>query len=82
MVHPTPRFIEPRNENAIRAIRQIPGVLRVEPTRAVAAKLAGIGGCDAYPWVAIDAGAATLAFALSLPLLAALPYLGLRGHRG
>jgi putative ABC transport system permease protein len=36
----TVTFIEPRNEHAIRALRQIPGVLHVEPTRAVAAKLA------------------------------------------
>lgn len=36
----TVTFIEPRNENAIRALRQIPGVLHVEPTRAVAVQLA------------------------------------------
>jgi putative ABC transport system permease protein len=32
-------FIEPRNERAIYALRQIPGVLHAEPTRALAVKL-------------------------------------------
>ncbi len=36
----TVTFIEPRNENAIRALRQVPGVLHVEPTRTIAVKLA------------------------------------------
>lgn len=35
----TVTFIEPRNEAALRALRQIPGVLAVEPTRALAVKL-------------------------------------------
>lgn len=32
-------FIEPRNEAVLHALAQMPGVLRVEPTRAVAAKI-------------------------------------------
>ena len=35
----TVTFIEPRNEDALYALRQIPGVLKVEPTRALAVKL-------------------------------------------
>ena len=35
----TVTFIEPRNERALFAIAQIPGVLRVEPTRALAVKI-------------------------------------------
>lgn len=35
----TVTFIEPRNEKALFELEQIPGVLRVEPTRAVAVKL-------------------------------------------
>ena len=49
---------------------------------ALAAKLAGVGEFEAYPVVVLDADPATFAFAASLPLLVALPYLGLRGHRG
>jgi energy-coupling factor transport system permease protein len=39
--------------------------------------IAGIGSFEAYPTVTLDAGAATLALAAALPLLAGLPYLGL-----
>lgn len=35
----TVTFIEPRNDDAIHALRQVPGVLHVEPTRALAVKL-------------------------------------------
>ena len=35
----TVTFIEPRNERAIFALEQVPGVLRVEPTRALAVKM-------------------------------------------
>ncbi|MCW1383899.1 ABC transporter permease [Novosphingobium sp. KCTC 2891] len=35
----TVTFIEPRNDDALFALAQIPGVLRVEPTRGVAAKI-------------------------------------------
>lgn len=35
----TVTFVEPRNEEALHALRQIPGVLRVEPTRALAVQL-------------------------------------------
>jgi energy-coupling factor transport system permease protein len=42
-----------------------------------AAALVGIGEFEAYPTVALDAGPPTLALAAVLPLLAALPYLGL-----
>jgi putative ABC transport system permease protein len=35
----TVTFIEPRNNDALHALRQVPGVLQVEPTRALAVKL-------------------------------------------
>jgi putative ABC transport system permease protein len=35
----TVTFVEPRNEDVLYALRQVPGVLRVEPTRALAVKL-------------------------------------------
>lgn len=35
----TVTFIEPRNAQALHALRQLPGVLRAEPSRAVAARL-------------------------------------------
>src|SRR5690606_9254044 len=35
----TVTFIEPRNEDALHALHQLPGVLRVEPTRALSVKL-------------------------------------------
>jgi len=40
----------------------------------VAARLAGVGGFDPYPELALDADPATLALAAALPLLAALPF--------
>jgi energy-coupling factor transport system permease protein len=43
----------------------------------IAGRLAGVGGFDAYPTVAIDTDPATLGLAFALPLLAAAPYLGL-----
>lgn len=43
-------------------------------------RAAGVGGFDAYPEVALDAGRATLALAALLPLLAALPFA--EGRRG
>jgi energy-coupling factor transport system permease protein len=42
----------------------------------IAAALAGYGSFDAYPTIALDADAPTLALAIALPALAALPYLG------
>jgi energy-coupling factor transport system permease protein len=49
----------------------------------VAAGVAGVASFEAYPTVVIDAGMATLALAASLPLMAALPYLGVdRRYRG
>jgi hypothetical protein len=45
----------------------------------VAARLAGVGEMDSYPAVAIDADTATLAFALAIPLLAALPFASAAG---
>jgi putative ABC transport system permease protein len=35
----TVTFVEPRNEDVLHELRQLPGVLRVEPTRALAVKL-------------------------------------------
>jgi energy-coupling factor transport system permease protein len=43
---------------------------------AVVTRATGIGGFDPYPLVSIDADAATLALALALPTLAALPFAG------
>jgi energy-coupling factor transport system permease protein len=43
----------------------------------VGAALADVASFEAYPTVALDADAWTLALAASLPLLAALPYLGI-----
>ena len=46
------------------------------------AAIAGAGGFEAYPTVSLDADPATVALALALPALAALPYVGLdRGRR-
>jgi energy-coupling factor transport system permease protein len=41
---------------------------------ALAARLAGLGGFDPYPELALDAGPATLAVAVAMPLVAALPF--------
>lgn len=51
---------------------------------AVAGAIAGVGSFDPYPTSELDAGAATLALAAALPVLAAAPYLGLArgGRRG
>jgi energy-coupling factor transport system permease protein len=43
----------------------------------VGARVAGVGGFEAYPTIALDADAATVALGLILPLLAAAPYIGL-----
>jgi energy-coupling factor transport system permease protein len=43
----------------------------------IGARLAGVGGFEAYPAIAVDAGPATIALAAALPLLAAAPYAGL-----
>jgi len=52
----------------------------------IGARLAGVGGFEAYPVAELDADAATLALAAALPALAAAPYIGLgrreRGRRG
>ncbi len=50
---------------------------------AVGARIAGVGSFEAYPTIALDADAATLALAAALPLLTAAPYAGLdRRYRG
>jgi energy-coupling factor transport system permease protein len=43
---------------------------------AVVTRAAGIGGFDPYPLVSIDANAATWALALTLPILATVPFAG------
>jgi energy-coupling factor transport system permease protein len=48
----------------------------------VAARLAGAGGFEAYPSLAVDAGAATLLLAVTLPLAAWLPFAGQRSRVG
>jgi energy-coupling factor transport system permease protein len=40
----------------------------------LAARLAGVGDFDPYPELAVDAGPATLAVAVALPIVAALPF--------
>lgn len=50
---------------------------------AIAARIAGAGAYDSYPTVAIDMSAPTLALAVVIPLLAALPFAtSARGRRG
>ena len=44
---------------------------------AVTARIAGVGSFSAYPGVELDAGVATFALVVALPLLAALPFAGL-----
>jgi len=46
---------------------------------AVAARIAGVGAYDSYPTVELDAGAATLALAAAIPVLAALPFVASTG---
>jgi energy-coupling factor transport system permease protein len=41
---------------------------------AVATGIAGVGGFETYPHIKLDAGAATLALCIALPVLAALPF--------
>ncbi len=41
---------------------------------ALAGLLGGAGDMQSYPVVSIDAGGATLALALAIPLIAALPF--------
>ncbi|MCD6014462.1 MAG: cobalt transport protein [Solirubrobacterales bacterium] len=48
----------------------------------VGGRIAGVGGFEAYPTLAVDAEPATLVLAAALPVLAALPYLGIRGRDG
>jgi energy-coupling factor transport system permease protein len=49
---------------------------------AIAARLAGLGGFEAYPSLEVDADPATLAFAAGLPLCAWLPFAGTGRRRG
>ena len=44
---------------------------------AASARIAGVGAFEAYPSTELDAGTPTLALALALPVLAALPFTGL-----
>ena len=48
----------------------------------IGGRVAGAGSFEAYPTISLDADPATLAIALALPALAALPYLGIRGRDG
>jgi energy-coupling factor transport system permease protein len=41
---------------------------------AIAGRLVGVGGFDAYPTLALDAGPATMALAAALPLAALVPF--------
>jgi energy-coupling factor transport system permease protein len=51
-------------------------------TLGIGARIAGYAGFEAYPRVVVDADAATLAVAVALPLLAALPLAGIGARRG
>jgi energy-coupling factor transport system permease protein len=51
-------------------------------TLAAGARIAGAGGFEAYPTLAVSLGPAELALALSLPTLAVLPLAGARGRLG
>lgn len=42
---------------------------------AIAARVAGVGGFEAYPTISLDTDPATLALAAALPLLAAIPFI-------
>ncbi len=46
----------------------------------LAARLAGVGGFDAYPTLAFDADPATLALAAAIPAAAWMPFAGERSH--
>jgi energy-coupling factor transport system permease protein len=48
----------------------------------IGARVAGVGDFDPYPATVVEADPATLALAASFPLLAALPFAGIRRHRG
>lgn len=48
----------------------------------IGARIAGIGGFEAYPVTVVEADPATLALAAALPVLAALPFAGIRGPYG
>ena len=48
----------------------------------IGGRVTGAGSFEAYPTISLDADPATLAIALALPALAALPYLGIRGRDG
>ena len=49
---------------------------------AIAARIVGVGGFEAYPAISVDADPATLTLALALPVLAVAPLLGTGGRRG
>jgi energy-coupling factor transport system permease protein len=51
-------------------------------TLGIGARVAGVGGFEAYPTTTVVAGAGALVLALALPLLAALPYAGLHARLG
>jgi energy-coupling factor transport system permease protein len=42
---------------------------------AIAARIAGVGGFEAYPTISLDTDPATLALAAALPLLASIPFI-------
>ena len=48
----------------------------------IGGRVAGAGGFEPYPAISIDADPATLALAAALPVLAAVPFAGLRRRRG
>ena len=48
----------------------------------IGARVAGVGDFDPYPATVVEADPATLALAASLPVLAALPFAGIRRRRG
>ena len=70
--HGAPRSADPRRRSRHDAAL-FAAVLALAAT-AVGARLAGLASFEAYPRIAMDAGAATVAAAALLPLAAAIPF--------
>ena len=72
----------PRSAGALIGSRHDPLLIAVGVSvvaLGAVALVSGVGGFDPYPTVALDSGAATIALALTLPALAALPFIVARG---
>jgi energy-coupling factor transport system permease protein len=74
---PCPGVADPARRS--RYDRRLAGVGLAIVALGLGARLAGVGGFEPYPELALDAGPATLVLAMALPLLAVLPFA--RVHR-